>query len=206
MILLFNKIPVKLNKKIELMISKVKSILGSEFFNVQGSRWFGDKLTTNSLFPKWIIKKSNDDPNSVLIVQIIKSYQRWLFDVERGYGAAVPWETIHVPHKLSDKMLLGLADLYFPEQDFSSDNLKPLLPNLKVFSLKVEENYFRKKGTPDAIQYLLITLLGLPYDLCEVVTGSPGFIIVRANVPDQYKDFLNKSVYPAGMKIIYESV
>lgn len=206
MILLFNKIPVKLNKKIEIMISKAKEILGSEFFNVAGSRWFGDKLTVQSLFPKWIIQKEKDDPNNVLIVQIIKSYQRWLFDIERGYGAAVPWETIHVPHKLTDKLLLGLADLYFPEQDFSSDVLKPLLTNLKTFSLHVEENYFRKKGTPDAIQYLLVTLLGLPYDLCEVVTGSPGFLIVRANVPDQYKDFLNKSVYPAGIEIIYESV
>lgn len=206
MILLFNKIPVKLSKKIEIMISTAKSILGSEFFNVEGSRWFGDKLTTNSLFPKWIIKKANDDPNNVLIVEIIKSYQRWLFDVERGYGAAVPWETIHVPHKLTDKLLLGLADLYFPEQDFSSDTLKNLLPNLKTFSIKVEENYFRKKGTPEGIQYVLTALLGLPYESCEVFTGSPGFMIVRANVPDEYKDFLNKSVYPAGVKIIYESV
>lgn len=205
MILLFNKLAVTLKRKIEIMVSTAIAALGSEFFNVSGARWLGDKLTVKSLFPKWIIKKYESDPTNVLIVQIIKSYQRWLFDVERGYGAAVPWETIHVPHKITDKLLLGVADLYFPEQDFSTDELKELLPNFRRFSIKVEENYFRKKGTPDAIQYVLINLLGIPYGSCKVFTGSPGFLIVKADVPDKYKNFLNKSVYPAGMKIIYES-
>lgn len=205
MILLLNKLPVTLKRKIEILVSTAIAALGSEFFNVSGARWLGDKLTVKSLFPKWIIKKYDSDPDNVLIVQIVKSYQRWLFDVERGYGAAVPWETIHVPHKITDKLILGLADLYFPEQDFSTDELKELLPNFRKFSIKVEENYFRKKGTPEAIQYVLINLLGIPYGSCKVFTGSPGFLIIQADVSDKYKNFLNKSVYPAGMKIIYES-
>lgn len=205
MILLFNNLPVKLKRKVEIMISTAQSILGSEFFNTAGSRWLGDNLTIESLFPKWIIKKANENPSEVLIVQLIKSFQRWLFDLERGYGAAVPWETIHVPHKISDKLLLGLADMYFPRFDLSGTDFSEILPNLKKFSIKVEENYFRIKGSPQAIQYLLITLLGVPYDACEVVIGSPGFLIVRANVDEKYKPFLNKCVYPAGMTVLYES-
>lgn len=206
MILLFNNIPVKLKRKVEIMISTAQSVLGSEFFNVAGSRWLGDKLTIESLFPKWIIKKSEESPSEVLIVEFIKSYQRWLFDVERGYGAAVPWEKIHAPNQIPNKLLLGLADLYFPSFDMSTSDFTEVLPNLKRFSIKAEENYFRIKGSPQAIQYLLISLLGLSYDACEVVTGSPGFLIVRGDVPEKYKPFLNKCVYPAGMKVLYESV
>jgi len=205
MILLFNKIPISLKKKISIMLDTVYQALGSEFFNVSGSRWLGDNLTTESLFPKWITKKSKENPSDVLIVEIIKSYQRWLFSVERGYGAAVPWETIRVAQKIPDKLLLGFADLYFPSQDFSSEDLNDLLPNIRKFSIHCQENYFHKKGTPDAIKYLLVTLLNLPTDQCDVVTGSPGFIIVRANVPEKYKNFLNKCVYPAGMTILYET-
>lgn len=205
MILLFNNLPIKLKRKVEIMISTAQSVLGSEFFNTAKSRWLGDNLTVESLFPKWIIKKANENPSEVLIVQLIKSFQRWLFDLERGYGAAVPWETIHVPHKISDKLLLGLADMYFPRFDLSGTDFSEILPNLKKFSIKVEENYFRIKGSPQAIQYLLITLLGVPYDACEVVIGSPGFLIVRANVDEKYKPFLNKCVYPAGMTVLYES-
>lgn len=205
MILLFNKLPITLKRKIQIMVSLAQTALGSEFFNVSGSRWLGDRLTIQSLFPKWIIQKAKSDPSNVLIVEIIKSYQRWLFDIERGYGAAVPWETIRVVPNIPDKLLLGVADKYFPSQDFSSSNLSITLPNLKKFCIKAEENYFRKKGTPDAIKYLLITLLGVPYSECDVVTGSPGFMIVRANVPDQYKAFLNKCVYPAGIIVLYES-
>lgn len=206
MILLFNNIPVKLKRKVEIMISTAQSILGSEFFNTAGSRWLGDRLTIESLFPKWIIKKANENPSEVLIVQFIKSFQRWLFDLEMGYGAAVPWETIHVPQKIPNKLLLGLADLYFPRFDMSGEDFADILPNLKKFSIKVEENYFRKKGSPEAIQYLLISLLGVPYESCEVVSGSPGFLIVRANIDLKYRNFLNKCVYPAGITVLYESV
>jgi hypothetical protein len=206
MILLFNKLPVTLDSKLNKMLEIAKAELGSEFSNVQGSRWLGDNLTPEAVFPRWIIKEAEDNPSEVLIVQIIKSFHRWLFDLERGYGAAVPWETIHVPHKIPDKILLGLADLYFPRYDMSSQNFSEILLNLKTFSIKAEENYFRKKGTPDAIRYLLITLLGIPYNACEVVIGSPGFLIVRASVDEKYKDFLNKCVYPAGMTVLYESV
>jgi hypothetical protein len=205
MILLFNKIPVTLKRKIQIIVSLAQQALGSEFFNVSGSRWLGDKLTVKSLFPKWIIKKSEDDPSNVLIVEIIKSYQRWLFDVNRGYGAAVPWETIRDSQQIPDKLLLGIADLYFPSEDFSSAPLVNVLPNIRKFAINSHKNYFHKKGSLESIKYLLITLLDMPYDNCEVVTGSPGFIIVRANVPDEYKDFLNRSVYPAGMIVLYES-
>lgn len=206
MILLLNKLPVTLKRKITKMVGLAIETLGSNFYDINGNRWMGDKLTIESLFPKWIIEKSKKDSSNVLIVDIIKSYQRWLFDVDRGYGASVPWETIHVPHKLNDKLLLGLADMYFPQADFSSSDLSDLLPNLRKFSINVDANYFHRKGSLEAIHYLLITLIGIPYESCEVVTGSPGFIIVRANVPEKYKNFLNECVYPAGTVILYESV
>lgn len=206
MILLFNKLPVKLKRKIEIIVSLASQALGSNFYDIAGSRWMGDKLTIESLFPKWILKKAKDDPSNVLIVQIIKSFQRWLFDVDRGYGAAVPWEKIHVPNKLNDKLLIGIADLYFPRADFSQTEFSDILPNLKRFSINVDVNYFSKKGTPEGIKYVLVNLLDIPYESCEVMSGSPGFVIIRANVPEKYKNFLDKCVYPAGIKIIYETV
>lgn len=205
MILLLNNIPVTLDSKISKIVSLASSALGSDFTDVEGERWLGDNLTMEALFPQWIIKESKDDPSNVLIVEIIKSYQRWLFDIERGYGAAVPWETIHVPQKITNKLLLGLADLYFPQFDLSGAEFSEILPNLRKFAINVDANYFHRKGSAEAIHYLLVTLLGIPYESCEVVTGSPGFIIIRANVDEKYKPFLNKCVYPAGVVILYES-
>lgn len=205
MILLLNNIPVTIEGKIQQMLSIVKAAYGSEFSNVEGQRWIGDNLTVDSLFPKWILKEAEDDPSNVLVVQIIKSFNRWLFDVERGYGAAVPWETIHIPQKITDKMSLGLADLYFPQFDLSGATYSDILPNLKKFAIFADKNYFNVKGTPQAIQYLLTTFIGLPYSQCEVFSGSPGFLIIRANVPDKYKSFLEKCVYPAGVVALYET-
>lgn len=206
MILLFNHLPISLNQKIEKFVEAVKQEYGSDFYDVQGERWFGDNITVDSVFPKWILKEAKDDPSNVLIVQIIKSYFRWLFSVERGYGAAVPWEIIRNPQLLQNKLMLGFADLYFPKADFSDGSvLNDLVPNIKIFAINADVNYFNVKGSMKAIKYVLTTLIGLSTDSCDVYTGSPGFIIVRANVPEKYKSFLNEYVYPAGMKILYET-
>jgi hypothetical protein len=111
MILLFNHLPVTLNQKIAKFIETVKSAYGSDFYDVQGDRWFGDNITVESLFPKWILKEAQDDPSNVLIVQIVKSYLRWLFSIPYGYGGAVPWETIIDPQTIQTKLLEGIADL-----------------------------------------------------------------------------------------------
>ena len=206
MILLFNKIPVSLEIKIEEMVNSVRSTLGSDFYNLNGTPWFGDKLTVKSLFPNWIYKESQEDPSNVLFVQIIKSYLRWLFSEEYGYGGKVDWENIQCPFTIKDKFLEALAQKYFPYEDFSeSSDLYDLLPNLKKFAIESDKNYFNLKGTNIGIRYLLTTLINLPLSECDVQTGSPGFIIVRANVPEKYKSFLNRSVYPAGTYIIYET-
>jgi hypothetical protein len=83
--------------------------------------------------------------------------------------------------------------------------LNDLLPNIKNFAINADKNYFNVKGSMMAIKYVLTSLIGLSPDSCDVYTGSPGFVIVRANVPEKYKAFLNEYVYPAGMKILYES-
>ena len=198
MILLFNNI----SKLIEL----AKSSYGSDFYDVEGSRWIGDSITTESLFPKWVLQEYKQDPDNVLIVEFIKSYNRWVFSLDYGYGSAVPWEYLRDPQKIPTKLLVGLADLYFPEADFATEPLNDLLPNLRKFALRCDDQYFSVKGSPSAIKYVLTSLLGLPHSTCEVFTSSPGFIIVRADVPDKYKPFLNKCVYPAGTVILYESV
>jgi hypothetical protein len=207
MILLFNKIPVTQESKINAIVAKAKAAYGSEFYNVQGKYWKGDDLTVEALFPNWIIQEANDDPSNVTIVQIVKSYLRWLFSIDYGYGAYINWETIRCPNEIDEKLLAGLADLYFPGEDFSStSNLYALLPNLKKFAIHADLNYFNIKGSMNAIRYLLITLLGLPISSCFVYTGSPGIVIIRANVPEKYKPFLSRSVIPAGMTVIYQAV
>lgn len=206
MILLFNHIPVSLERKINELIVLAKNEYGSDFYNVNGEYWKGDDLTIQALFPNWVIEESEADPDNVTIVQIIKSYLRWLFSLEYGYGAYIEWESIHSPQKLNTKLLQGLADMYFPGADFTDSSvLSDLLPNLKRFAINVDANYFNKKGNPAGIKYLLTALLDLPQDACTVQTGSPGFIIVRANVPEKYKPFLNEHVYPAGTIILYEN-
>jgi hypothetical protein len=206
MILLFNKIPVTLDRKIQETVERALAELGSDFYNYDGSYWFGDNLTVRSLFPNWIYKASIEDPDNISMVQIIKSYLRWLFSEQYGYGGKVDWENIHCPFTINDKFLEALADSYFPSQDFSiTSDLRDLLPNIKKFALKAELNYFNIKGTPEAIKYLLTTLLNLPINQCTVQSGSPGFVIVKANVPEKYKTFLNECVYPAGIIVLYET-
>lgn len=206
MILLFNKIPVSLDRKIAEAVNIAKGLYGSEFYNYQGQYWFGDNLSTYSLFPNWIVNAANDDPQNVTIIQIMKSYLRWLFSEQYGYGGKVSWETIHNPQAINDKFLQALANNYFPNEDFSSTSvLVDILPNIKKFAIQSDLNFFNIKGTKTAIKYALVTLLGISADACTIQTGSPGFIIVNANVPDKYKPFLNRNVYPAGTAIIYQS-
>ena len=206
MILLFNNIPVTLDRKIAEFINTVKSAYGSDFYDVEGTRWKGDDLPVNSLFPKWILKEAEENPNSVTIVQIVKSYYRWLYSIDLGYGAMVPWEEIRDPAKVPEKLLLAYADHYFPGADFSENSvLNDLLPNIRMFALNSELNYFNLKGTPIAIKYLLTTLLGISDLACSVYSGSPGFLNIVGGVPDKYKPFLNEHVYPAGVVVTYSS-
>ena len=204
--ILFHHIPVTIKRKISELVNRVKAAYGSDFYNVNGNYWRGDDITTQSLFPSWILKEAEDDPENVTIVQIIKSYLRWLFSTEYGYAGCIDWETMQIPLKIKQKLLEGVTDAYFPGEDFSSSSdLNDLLPNIRKFSINVDINYFNVKGTMQAIKYLLVTLIGLSQDTTEVYTGSPGIIIVIGNVPEKYKAFLNRSVYPAGMTIIYQS-
>jgi hypothetical protein len=206
MILLFNKIPVTLGRKVNEAVLRAQALYGSDFYNYKGQYWFGDNLTTDSLFPNWILNEAQSDPSNVTIVQIVKSYLRWLYSEKYGYGGKVDWETIHNPQAINDKFLQALAYSYFPNEDFSStSSLYDILPNIKKFAIQADVNYFDIKGTLKAIKYAITTLLAISPSQCTVQTGSPGFIIVKANIPEKYKPFLNREVYPAGMQIIYQS-
>jgi hypothetical protein len=206
MILLFNKIPVTQERKVNEAVALAKSLYGSEFYNYQGQYWFGDNLTAASLFPNWILEQAKSDPSNVLIVKIIESYLRWLFSEKYGYGGKVDWENIQNPFTINDKFLQGLANKYFPNEDFSSSSdLYDILPNIKKFAIQSDANFFNIKGTADSIKYALCSLIGISPSACEVQTGSPGFLIVIADVPEKYKPFLNRAIYPAGMIVTYES-
>lgn len=206
MILLFNHIPVTLQGKINAFISKVKSAYGSEFYNIQGKYWKGDKLTIESLFPDWLVKEYKDDPSNVLIVTIIKNWLRWLMSTEYGYGAQPEWKNIRNPLLLDSTMLEALAEYYFPGADFNSEALLPILPNIRNFGVKADSHYFDCKGTASAIKYVLVTLMDMNYSTTIVNYTSPGIITITGNVDDNYKTFLNEHVYPAGTIVNYVSV
>ena len=151
--ILFHHIPVSLQRKVAELVNIAKSKYGSDFYNVNGNYFRGDDLTTESLFPAWILKEAEKDPNNVTIVQIVKSYLRWLFSLELGYGGCVDWENMQLPLKIKDKLLEGVADGYFPGEDFSpTSDLYDILPNLRKFSVNVDANYFNIKGTMPAIK------------------------------------------------------
>jgi hypothetical protein len=205
MILLLNHLPVSLAGKIEKLVQLAKEKYGSEFYNIQGNYWKGDQLTIESLFPSWIIKEANDSPSTVNITVLIKNYLRWLLSIEYGYGAQLEWNTIRSPLLMNSIFLEALADYYFSGCDFSGD-LAPILPNIRKFAIKADTHYFDKKGTPEAIKWVLTSLFGMNYNTTQVQTSSPGFIRITGNVPEGYKPFLEYYVIPAGTNVSYVSV
>jgi hypothetical protein len=205
MILLFNHIPVELDGKIGEMVRRAKAAYGSEFYNVQGYYWKGDDLTIESLFPSWILKEYNSNASNVNIIPIIKNYLRWLFSIEYGYGAQLEWTELRTPLLMNDIFLEALADYYFPDCDFSG-NLNPILQNIRKFGIKADTHYFDRKGTSDAIFWVLTSLFGMDYDTTSVDTIASGIIQITGNVPSEYKSFLEYYVIPAGNTVIYVSV
>jgi hypothetical protein len=206
MILLFHHLPVSLEVKVNKFVDIVSNYYGSEFRNIQGDYWFGDKLTIKSLFPSWIIKEYDNNTDNVLVIPLFKNYLRWLFSLKYGYGAQLDWENIRCGISIDDKLLQGIAESYFPSADFSSDNLSDILPNIRRFSIQVQGSYFDIKGTNKAIKYVLTSLLDMPYSTTQVYTSAPGVVNIKANVLDKHKVFLSEHVIPAGMTVVYESV
>lgn len=206
MILLFNHLPVTEPIKIAKLLEKVETAYGSDFYNIQGYEWLGDYLTVESLFPSWILKRYNNDPNNVLVVTIIKNYLRWLFSLNYGYGAALDWENIRSALTINSKLLQGIAESYFPGADFSDSSLSDSLNNIRRFSIRVQGEYFDIKGTNKAIKYCLIHLLGYSSSTTQVYTAAPGVITIKANIETKHKNFIQEHLVPAGMTIVYESV
>jgi len=211
MILFLSNLPVSEQAKISELILKVKSAYGTDFFDVGGQRWFGDNITVESLFPNWILKKYEEDPDNVLIVSIVKNYLRWLFSIEYGYGAQLNWETIRVPIYMNEIFLLALADFYFPGSDFDASPLKEVLPNIRKFSIKCPIEYYPIKGTPAAIKYLATTLLGIPWNKIYIETPNSATIGIKVDTQYyssfiEYDSFMREFVYPAGISVIIGSV
>jgi hypothetical protein len=203
--LFFNRLPVSIAQKVELFFQKALQQYGSELYNVGKDKFIGDNLTVQSLFPEWIIQEYQSNTSNVTIVPIVKQYLRWLYSMKYGYGAYIPWEVLRSPVFMPTELLQGLAELYFPGEDFSSDKLADILPNIPKFSIQVDYQYFGKKGTPDGIRYVLTTLMGYSYSTTKVISFSNTVIKIIANVSDNHKAFLERSVIPAGMVIIYEA-
>ena len=209
--ILFHHIPVTIERKISELVNRVKAAYGSDFYNVNGNYWRGDDLTTQSLFPSWILKEAEDDPDNVTIVQIIKSYLRWLFSQDYGYGAQLNWENIRVPLYMHSIFLEALFDFYFPNANLSSSQLSSILPNLRTFAVKADENYFNIKGTPPAIKYLICALLGFGITEVYVTTTTYSNIQIavtssKYNTLQNYKTFLEQHVIPAGIVIDYKVI
>ena len=203
--LFFNRLPVSIAQKVDLLFQKALQQYGSELYNVGKDKFIGDNLTVDSLFPEWILQAYQSNTSNVTIVPIVKQYLRWLFSMKYGYGAYIEWETLRSPIYMQPQLLQGLAELYFPGEDFSSDELSGILPNIPKFSIQVDYQYFGKKGTPSGIHYVLTTLMGYDYETTEVISFSNSVIKIIANISDNHKAFLERSVIPAGMVVIYEA-
>lgn len=203
--LFFNRLPVSIAQKAELLFQKALQQYGSELYNVGKDKFIGDNLTVDSLFPEWILQAYQSNTSNVTIVPIVKQYLRWLFSMKYGYGAYIEWETLRSPIYMQPQLMQGLAELYFPGEDFSSDELSNILPNIPKFSIQVDYQYFGKKGTPSGIHYVLTTLMGYDYETTQVISFSNTVIKIIANVSENHKGFLERSVIPAGMVVIYEA-
>jgi len=208
MILFFNSQPVSEQVKISYLIERAKELYGSDFYDIDDSYWFGDNLTVRALFPSWIMDAYEKEPNTVLVIPIIKNYLRWLFSLEYGYGAQLNWETLRYSLKTNSKFLEAYADFYFPDVDFSQEPYASILPNIRKFLINADANYFNEKGTPQATKYLICTLLGFDWDSVDVFTVNAAVIQVNTTSANserlkQFRPFLEEHVLPAGMSVIY---
>lgn len=206
MILFFSNVKVSQSNKILRLVERAKTLYNSDFYDVEKEKWFGDKLTIESLFPSWIIKEYEENSNSV-IIPIIKNYLRWLFSLEYGYGAQLNWENIRTPLYANSIFLEAYLDFYFYKSDIKEPSAS-LLNNMRNFSLNCDTNYFNIKGTPAAIKYLICNLFGVPWDFITVETANSSIINVTIKSDYQinvspYESFLNQHVYPAGMSVVY---
>lgn len=208
MITVFNNQKISLETKINLLVARAAELAGSEFNNINTTKWLGDNLTVESLFQEWIIKEYKANTSNVTIIPIIKNYLRWLFSLEYGYGAQLNWENIRVPLFMNSLFLEALADFYFPDANFSQEPLKSKLPNIRKFATKVDNNYFNVKGTPQAIKYVICALLGFNVtDVYVVTTTYANFQIsvasAQLNNLKTFDSFLKTYVYPAGSVVNY---
>lgn len=211
MILLFGKIPVTESYKIKKMVEKAQSSYASDFYDVSGNAWFGDELTTDSLFPSWILKEYQADTKNVMVVPLIKYYLRWLYSIDYGYGAQLEWENLRVPLYMNQIFLEALANFYFPDADFASEPLSTILPNIRKFAVWAKPEYWDKKGTIDSLYYLLSTLLGIPWNEIAITGSGPCAFTIKVGSGYysyllEYDTFLRKYVYPAGMTVIYGTI
>jgi hypothetical protein len=204
MILLFNHIPVSLEVKIKKLVEKAKQAYGSDFYDIAGSRWKGDQLTVESLFPEWVLNECVNDPQNNIVVNLIKNYLRWLMSPQYGYGANPDWKTIRDYGAMNSIFLQGLAEFYFPNADFGSEPLSNVLPNIRRFAIKADDNYFVKKGTPEGIKYALTCLFDLNPSTTSVIYTSPGIITISSDLDSSYQNFVNNYLIPAGVIAIYQ--
>lgn len=210
MITFFNNQTLSLTTKINLAVQKATSLAGSNFNDIQSTKWLGDRITVESLFPQWILKEYENDATNVTVVPIVKNYLRWLFSLEYGYGAQLDWEHIRTPLYANSIFLEALADFYFPNADFSQAPLNDILPNIRKFATKVDANYFNIKGTPKAIKYLICSLLGFNYS--DIYVVSTTYVHLEIQVASskltnlkKFDTFLKEYVIPAGVVVNYKS-
>jgi hypothetical protein len=211
MILFLNNQPVSLATKSNLVVERSVSLLGSNSKTSIDTPWLGDELTIESLFPQWILKEYESNTTNVTVVPIIKNYMRWLLSQEYGYGAQLNWENIRVPLYMNSIFLEALADFYFFGADFSQEPLATILPNIRRFSIKVDENYFNIKGTPVAVKYALCTLLGFEWDYINVSSTSYVNMTIKTDSSNlssllSYKNFIETYIVPAGIVVNYTTL
>ncbi len=159
MILFFNNQPVTTEVKIQKLLQRAQELYGSDYYNLQNQYWFGDNLTTQSLFPAWIVREYDENPSNVLVIPIVKNYLRWLLSLDYGYGAQLDWENIRSPLYCNSKFLETYADFNFFGADFSQAPLSSVLTNIRKFLANAEKDYNNQKGTPDAVKYLICNLV-----------------------------------------------
>jgi hypothetical protein len=211
MILLLNNQILNVEGKSSFSSELISNQLGSNFNDTDSTPWVGDLLGTEALLPQWLLKAYQDNPRDVTIVPFIKYYFRWLLSQEFGYGAQLNWENIRAPLYMNSIFLEALAEFYFPGFDFSVPLYKNILPNIRKFSTKVDENYFNIKGTPQAIKYLITTLLGFDWNDIFIVSTSPAVFEIQV-ASDQilelqkYENFLKEYAIPAGVVLTYKVI
>lgn len=201
LVLLNNQIPDSIAVAVERI--KEYAFRSLRLQNYPEKDWDGDRVNVEKQMPYWIETEYAISPNNAPVVDFFKTYYRWLFDYDEGYGCGFYLEDIRDIFYVKYDFLQAYADDVF-RGDLDLSVYKELRQNFIKFYICHERDYVRLRGTTYGIEYLLKSLFGVT--TAKVVTLSPASIQIESNLDENYQDLVKLIGCPFGFDVTFITV